>query len=111
MTKYDYIGLFEASGGTADNALPATQTKSLSEAVGYLAAINNGELRAPALIEGESGNVITIVAVVQYEAINGKSDEKIYALLDKSIDNQIQDRIPVSSNNLSVDANDTLPRV
>src|SRR5687768_11030279 len=41
MTKYDYMGLFQASGGPSGNSLPPTETKSLSEAVGYLAAINN----------------------------------------------------------------------
>jgi hypothetical protein len=90
MTKYDYIGLFQASGGSAGSSLPPTETKSLSEAVGYLAAINNGELRASALVEDEGGELVTVVAVVKYDAISGKGEDKIYELLDKSIDSQIR---------------------
>ena len=110
ITKYDYIGVFQASGGPAKNALPSTETRSLNEAVGYLAAINNGELRAAALVEGEGGKLVTVVAVVKYDAIIGKSDEKIYELLDRSIDTQIEGEKSGIFDPWGVDLNKIFPR-
>ena len=109
MTKYDYTGLFQASGGNGDT-LPATETRSLHEALGYLSAINNGVLRAPALVEGPNGGLITVMAVVKYDAINGKSDERIYELLDKSVDEQIQAASPDAFNAWNVDLGKVFPR-
>ncbi len=75
-----------------------------------MAAINNGELRASALIEDEGGKLVTVIGVVKYDAIAGKSHEKIYELLDKNIDEQINVQSPSSFDPWNVDVNKIFPR-
>ena len=112
MTKYDYIGLFQASGGSEGNGLPATETKSLKEAMGYLSSVNNGELRAPALVMDEKDSkVITVVAALKYDDIAGKSEARIYELLDRNIDEQLERAERESTfDPWSVDLNSIYPR-
>lgn len=89
-TKYDYIGRFQVSGIRGDDALPATLTNSLSEAISYLSRINNGELRATALVENKEGKLVVMEARLGSDAVIGRGETRIYEMLDRDLDAQLE---------------------